>query len=242
MERISLTIKARDNVGKQKAKQARREKLLPAVVYGEDINLPVAVPPEPFKTLKSLHFSENTIIDLKIEGYEKEKKTIPVLIKDIQYNPLTEEVIHLDFLKISLKEKVKVNVPIVLKGECKGVIEEGGILEQMLWEIELEALALSIPEKIEVDVSGLDIGDSIHVKDLVVDPGIEILNSEKDTIATVVYKKEEPEEPEEEAEAEEPEVIKEKKEAEEGEEEAGEEGEAEGGEKQESEAKEGKKS
>lgn len=209
MEKVKIKTHFRQEAGKEIAKKIRKESLVPAVVYSKDINMPIQVPLPSLKVLKNIHFSESTIIDMDIEGYKNKDNPISVLIKDVQYNPVTEEVIHLDFMKVSLKERIKVKVPVNLKGECIGV-KEGGVLEQMLWEVELEALPLDIPEKIELDVSDLAIGHSIHVEDLTLNPNIKILDSPKDTIVTVVVMKEEVEEVAPVEEVQEPEVIKEK--------------------------------
>lgn len=210
MEKVKIKTILREHVGKETSKKERKEGFLPAVIYSKDINLLVKIPLPSLKTLKSIHFSESTIIDMDIEGYKSKDKTIPVLIKDTQYNPLTEEVIHIDFMKVSLTERIKVRVPVVLKGECQGV-KEGGVVEQMLWEIAIEALPTDIPEKIEIDVSSLDIGHSIHVKELKLSTDIKVLESAEDTVVTVVAKREEEEVVEEVSEeVQEPEVIKEK--------------------------------
>ncbi len=215
MERIKAKSIIRPKIGKEVTKKIRKEGFIPAVIYSKDYNISVKLPHETMHALGQIHFSESTVIDMEIEGMEK-KETIPVLIKDIQYNPLTEEVIHIDFVKVSLEERIRVNVPIELKGECKGV-KEGGILEQMLWEIEIEALPLEIPEKIELDVSNLEIGHSIHIRDLTLSPGIRVFEDPQATIVTVVAKEEEEEGVEKGIpgeEEKEPEVIKEKDKAE----------------------------
>ncbi|MCF7873217.1 MAG: 50S ribosomal protein L25 [Candidatus Omnitrophica bacterium] len=215
MERAKIEVKKRTDKGKQAVKRLRAEGSIPAIVYGKDISSAVTVSSEGFKTLRDMHFSESTVIDLFISG-EKKSESIPVLIKDVQYHPLTDKVIHIDLLQVSLKEKITVHIPVVLKGEAKGK-EEGAVLEQILREIEVEGLPLSIPEDIEVDISGLEIGHSLHVADLQPPADIAIVTEPESTVATLVVKKEEEEEEEELAEEAptEPEVIKEKKEGEE---------------------------
>lgn len=212
MNRPKIKVEKRPDIGKQNAKILRAQGCIPAIVYGKDVSLAVGVPLESFKVLRDIHFSESTVIDLTIEG-QKETGSIPVFIKDVQFHPLTEEVIHLDLLKVSLKEKIKVHIPIVLKGEAKGK-EEGAVLEQVLREIEVEGLPLNIPEHLDVDISNLEIGHSIHAKDLKLPENIKIITEPEATIAALVLKKEEEVEEElasEETSAE-PEVIKEKKE------------------------------
>lgn len=216
MERAKIKVEKRTGLGKQAVKKIRTEGLIPAVIYGKDINSAISVSPEGFKTLRDMHFSESTVIDLSIAG-EKNFKSLPVLVKDVQRHTLSDEVIHLDFLQVSLSEKITVHIPVVLKGEAKGK-EEGAVLEQILREIEVEGLPLNIPENIEVDISGLEIGHSLHVEEMQVPGDIEIITEPDATIATLAVKKEEEEEEEEllgEEAPTEPEVIKEKKEGQE---------------------------
>lgn len=220
MEKIKIEAQLREKVGKERAKKLRKEGNTPAIIYGKGANVAVQIPQDGIKTLRATHFSQSAVIDMVIAQGDK-KETFTALIKDVQYHPLTEAVIHLDFIRVSLEEKIKVSIPVVLKGEPKG-IKDGGILEQILWHLIIEGLPLDIPQKIEVDVSGLAIGHSVHVENLTVAENLKIINAAGETIATVVEKKEEviaTPTPEEAAPAG-PEVIKEKKEVEEGEEEA----------------------
>ncbi len=217
MDKIKIQVQVRDKKGKEVAKKIRRQGLIPAVVYSEDTNIALTVPSESMKALRSIHFSESAVIDMEILG-DKKPKTIPVFIKDIQFDPLSEGILHLDFLKVSLKEKIKVHVPIVVKGESKNVKEAGGVIEQILRDLEVEGLPLDIPDHIDLDISELEIGNSIHVADLDLGANIKIITDPEATVVTALVKKEEPEEEAEEiegVEAEEgaePEVIKEKKE------------------------------
>jgi len=213
MEKVKIDAVLREKLGKEVTKKLRKEGFVPAVIYGRDTNLSVQVPHKGLMTLKSIHFSESTIIEMVV-GNDKKQDTFPVIIKDIQYHPLTDEVIHLDFLRVSLEEKITVHIPIVFKGEAKGA-KEGGTLEQLLWELEVESLPMDIPEKVEIDVSALEIGDSLHVSDVTIAGNVDIITPAEDAIVTISVKKEEEEVVplEEGAAPQEPEVIKEKKEA-----------------------------
>jgi large subunit ribosomal protein L25 len=153
---------------------------------------------------------ENVIISLKVKN-----KTRPCLIKEIQYHPVHGDITHVDFNEISLTKAVKINIPVVAKGEPVGVKQEGGSLEHILWEVEVECLPTDIPKEIEVDVSQLKIGDSIHVKELPVPPKVKILSDPDATVISVAepLKEEVAAAPVEGEVAQEPEVIKEKKEA-----------------------------
>jgi len=204
MEKVTIKGFRREKTGKQATKKLRREKFLPAIIYGKDINLPIKIPHSELKLLKEHHFSETTLVEIVMDDSSK----IDCIIKDVQYHPLDEEVIHLDFMKVSLEEKVRVKVPLEIKGEEN---IKDAVVEQMMWEIEIEALPLEIPEKITVDISSLKIGDSFHVKDLRLEK-IKVVSEAEDTIVTVLGKEEAVEEASEEVEEEkEPEVIKEKK-------------------------------
>jgi len=215
MERIKIQANTREKTGKEVAKKIRKEGSIPAVIYSADTNITLSIPAASLKALRSIHFSESAVIDVQITD-DKKSKSIPVIIKDIQFHPLSEEVIHIDFLKVSLKEKIKVHVPLVFKGESRGVKEEEGVLEQILREVEIEGLPLDIPEKIEVDISDLGVGQSLHAQDLQIADNLKMITDPAATLLTVTAKKEEVIEevvPEEEAAPPtEPEVIKEKKE------------------------------
>ncbi|MDD3295841.1 MAG: 50S ribosomal protein L25 [Candidatus Omnitrophica bacterium] len=214
MDRIKIKTEKREKIGKEAVKKMRKEGHIPAVVYGQGFNLSLSIPLTGLKGLRSINFSESTIIDMEISG-SQEQELIPVMIKDVQFNPLTEEVSHIDFLKVSLKEKIKVNIPIILKGETKAAKDEGAMLEQVLRELEVEGLPLDIPEKVEVDISELVLGHSLHVKDIKIADNIKVITEPQETVATLVVKKEEEVVVEEALVGEvpvEPEVIKEKKE------------------------------
>jgi large subunit ribosomal protein L25 len=139
-----------------------------------------------------------------------------VIIKEIQHHPIRDQILHVDFQEISLTEKLTVEVPIATKGEAEGVVKEEGVLEHVLWEVKVECLPTDIPEKIELEVTNMKIGDSVLVKDLQVPPGVKILDDAEQTVISVTppYV----EKPAEEVAAEEitePELIREKKEKEE---------------------------
>ena len=147
---------------------------------------------------------------MKVKGDAKKEKDKTVIIKEMQHHPLTGDILHVDFNQISLTQTIKVSVPLAVKGEAVGV-KEGGVLEHVLWELEVECLPREIPEKIEVEVSGLKINDSLFVKDIVVPKGIKVLN-DPELIAISVKPPIKPAvEVAVEAATAEPEVIKQKK-------------------------------
>ena len=211
MEKIILKgCSLRKEKGKGGVKKLKRKGFIPAVVYSKNFNLLIKMPKQVLKELKAIHFSESVLIEMEIEDYDQDGKILPVLIKDVQYHPLKEEILHIDFFKVSLKERIRTKVPLVLKGEPEGV-KLGGVLEQLLREVEIEVYPTDIPEKIEIDVASLNIGSSLHIGDLKLPPKIKILEPKETTIVTLVAKKEEEEVSAGEEEAV-PEVVKEKKE------------------------------
>jgi len=213
MDKITLNCQKREQTGKEIVKKLRKQGIIPAVIYGQDTVCVLQVPVSELKVLRQHNYSESILIDAVVDNGGK-KESIPVVLKDVQFHPLNEEVIHLDFLKVSLKDKIRVKVPLAVRGEAPGV-KAGGVMEQMLWEVEVESLPTDIPEKIEVDISALDAGHSIHVRDLKVDESkFRVLTHAEDTVLTVLAHgtEEEAEETVEEEGSAEPEVIKEKKE------------------------------
>lgn len=211
MEKIKIETRFREKTGKETAKKIRRQGEVPAVVYGKDVNISVQLPQDSLRVLRTVHFSESTIIDMDIKGADK-PMSFPVLIKDIQYHPLTEKIIHIDFMKVSLTEKIEVRVPLIFKGE-PAAVKEGAVVEYIVREVEVEGLPLDIPHHIDVDISHLEIGHSLHVSDLKVDDKLKITTHLEDTVVTLTAKVEEEEAAPAEGEAPiGPEVIREKKE------------------------------
>jgi large subunit ribosomal protein L25 len=158
--------------------------------------------------VKFLHAreGEHGLLTLRVEGAFEH----PVLIKDIQQDPVDGEITHLDFHVIVLTEQIRIKIPLVLKGEPIGVKEEGGVLEHFLREVEIECLPTQIPKQIEHDISQLTVGAAIHVRDLIAPAGVRLTTDVGSVIASVLARKEE--KAEEVAEAiTEPEVIREKK-------------------------------
>jgi large subunit ribosomal protein L25 len=162
---VSLEAAPRADVGKGVARKLRAGGRVPAVYYGRgEDSIPLTIS---LKELESvIHAAEgsNVIVDLKVSGDKaKDRKA---LIREIQRDPVAGLILHLDLQHISLTERITVEVPIVLVGTPIGVKDAGGILEHLLREVEVECLPTEIPSKLEVDVSGLAIGDSLHVSDI----------------------------------------------------------------------------
>jgi large subunit ribosomal protein L25 len=214
MEEIVLEAELREETGRIKVKDLREKNFIPAVVYGEGKEAQaVKVAYRALLHLLHEHRLENVVVSLKIKD-DKKKKSRPCLIKDIQHHPVKGDIIHVDFHEISLTKAIKVSVPVTVKGEAPGVKLEGGSLEHILWEIEIECLPTEMPEDISVDVSHLKLGGAVHIKDVVFPANIKVLNDPDSIIVSVAapMKEEAPAEGVEGEEKKEPEVIKEKKE------------------------------
>ena len=213
MEELSLEAKIRKESGKGKARGLRREGSIPAVVYGMGKkSQPVSVSRSDLLKLIHQHHIETALINLKIKEDDKKTKGYDCIIKELQYDPLKGDIVHVDFNQISLTKAIKVNIPVAAKGEPVGVKQDNGAVEHILWEVEVECLPKNIPEKIEIDVSNLKINDAILVRDLPAPSGVKILNDPEATVLSVAPPvKEEVVEVPEEAVPTEPEVIKEKK-------------------------------
>ncbi|MBI3988015.1 MAG: 50S ribosomal protein L25 [candidate division NC10 bacterium] len=181
MQFVDLKAEVRQGRGKEASKKLRQKHLLPAVVYGgEGGGLPIVVNPQ--ELLKVLEGGENVLIRLSLEG---DGGTRTVILKELQRHPVRAVLLHADFQEISMERKITVAVPLVLVGEAAGKLK-GGIVDQSLREMEVECLPLAIPDRIEVDVSGLDLGDSLHVRDLKVPEGVRVLEDLNLTVASVV--------------------------------------------------------
>ena len=221
MEKVILKADLREGAGKKVARGLRAKAIIPAIVYkGGKEALKLQVAERELEDVIHTKAGENVIITLKITGEAKAAaKDKTVIIKEIQRGPIKDEILHVDFNEISLTEMLKVNVPLVPKGEASGVKKDGGVLDHVMWELQIECLPTDIPEKVEVDISNLNIGDAIYVKNIAMPEAVKVLN-DPELIAFIVKppKVEVPKEPTAEEAAAEPELIREKKEKEEEEE------------------------
>lgn len=181
-ESAVLEAKPRDNTGKGVSRRLRREGAVPAVVYGSDIDsVKCSVDRKTFTTMIN-DFGRNAIVSLKIDGKGEDYSTI---VKEIQHHPVSWDILHIDFHRISMTERIVVEVAIHSQGTPIGVRNDGGILEHMLHEIEIECLPTNIPEELTVDVSALEIGDNIHVSDLTAPEGTTIVTDGERSVFAV---------------------------------------------------------
>ncbi|MGB9612613.1 MAG: 50S ribosomal protein L25 [Candidatus Margulisiibacteriota bacterium] len=182
MEKIELEVEKREEFGRR-LKKLRSQGFIPAIIYGRKIS-PLAIAVDKKVFVKNILESEagmNAIVTLKVKG--EEKKGIAVLTHGVQKDPLTGEIIHIDFRHIVMDEVVKTKVPVELVGVPTGVKDGGGVLVHGLREVEVECLPTDIPDKFEVDVTQLKIGDSLHVSDIPRVEKVKILSNPTEMIA-----------------------------------------------------------
>lgn len=167
MESVLDAVK-RQTKGKNEARRLRAAGKIPAVLYGAskagEAPAPesVAVDPKPFMRILHSASGLNTLITLKVQGGTDAR----VLVKDVQLDPVSHHPLHADFYRVNMDRKIRVTVPVVLRGESRGVKLDGGVLDFVHREIEVEVLPANIPDSIDVDVTDLGIGDSVHVRDV----------------------------------------------------------------------------
>lgn len=156
--------------GKNEARRLRVAGKIPAVVYGAqkegDTPAPVPVSVDPKPLLRILHSESglNTLITLKVDG----ESAARVLVKEFLLDPVTHHLLHADFYRVNMDRKITVTVPVVLKGEPKGVKLQGGVVDFVFREVELECLPAEIPDSIEIDISELNLNDAVHLRDVTV--------------------------------------------------------------------------
>lgn len=216
-EQAKLPATARTITGKGVARRLRGKEMLPAVVYGhKSAAIPLTIELKQLQDLLGAGKSERKLFLLSIEGNgEPAEKT--VMIKEIQIDPVHRHFLHVDFFEVAMDEEVTLSVPVRLTGTPAGVLI-GGVLQQVKRELSVRCLPSQIPDSLEADVSPLNIGDSVHLKDMQLPPGIKIFDDLDTTIATVLaptVEKEVAKEAAPEAEAAEGAAAEEKKPAEE---------------------------
>ena len=213
MQMQELTIKRRVATGKQVAKRLRREGTVPAILYGG--GQPEAITVDPRAVLKMIHGHEGTtqLLTLKIDG-EEAGATRMAIIRDLQFDPVSEQLLHVDLQEVSADRAITVRVAVRPVGEAAGVKDQKGILHLVIHELEISCVPTAIPQRIDADVSALMIGDVLTVGDLRAPEGVRILNAPDQAVATVAPPMAEevaPVAPEAAAAVTEPEVLTERK-------------------------------
>ncbi len=211
MEKLELKATIRKTVGNGPARELRRQGMIPAVLYGpnsEPIMLSVVI--REFEHIIKFGNIGQLLLNLVIQNGKKQTKT--VMIKELQTQPVSEKLLHIDFYEVAMDQKIKVSIPVVTIGEAKGV-ETGGILQIVRHNVDVFCFPNEIPESIVVDISNMEIGDSLHIGDVSLDEAIELADEANFTVVTVLTPKvEEVEEEEEEEEGEEAEAAGEEEE------------------------------
>ena len=206
METVTLEANERKDTSKAARNKVRREGRVPGVFYSRHSD-PISVDVLEKKIHPMVFTSKTQLISLKIEGQEE----LECIIKDIQFDPVTEEIVHFDLLGLTRGEVIQLEIPVQLLGNSVGV-KEGGVLQHLLHKLDVECLPKHIPEQIEVEISELAIGDSVYVSDISIE-NLNLLNPTDAIIVTVSHQKVVEEEVEvvdelaEEEETAEPEVI-----------------------------------
>ena len=182
MERMTINVEKRGEVGKGAARALRRRDIIPAVVYRAGDSLPVQFSKKELSRFINATSGEQIMVNLNFgDGSARF-----AFMKDYQIDPATGELLHADFFEVSLTEEVKVTVHVAIVGEPIGVKRDGGILQHLLREIEVECLPDRIPGRVEVDITELEIGQSIHVGELKLTDGIKVITDSDEVIANVV--------------------------------------------------------
>ena len=188
MAEIVVSAKTRDDRGKNAARRLRRGGLVPAVIYGgKGDNLSVSVDPKALQKVLRSEAGRNAILKLDIAG----QGSANAILKSWQVDPIKETFLHADFYRIAMDVAIRVTVPVHTVGEARGVKVDGGILESVLRAISVECLPGDIPERIDVDVSGLGINQSLRVSDLQVPDKVKVLEAADQVVVHVVAVKEE---------------------------------------------------
>jgi large subunit ribosomal protein L25 len=180
MAEVTLKAVKRDDTGKGSARRARAEGRVPAVVYGQGIEpLSISVDRREFVTALHTDAGLNVLLNIDVDG-----STTTALTRDIQTDPVRGTLLHADFVKIDLKQEVEVEVPVHVVGEAPGA-KEGGVLEHPLFTLHVRCLPTDVPESIEADISGLQIGDALRVAELSEGRNFTILNDPEAIVASV---------------------------------------------------------
>jgi large subunit ribosomal protein L25 len=185
-QQAKLTAQKRTEIGRNAIKKVKNDGLVPGVIYGsnlEPINLQING--RELLNVLSRASGENILVELEIQD-GNEKQNALAMIQEIQHHPLQREILHVDFHAVSANETVSAEIPIETTGEAVGVKVQGGLLEHILRYLEVECLPGDLPQLIEVDVTNLEVGQSLHVRELNLPPGVEATTDPEQTVVAVV--------------------------------------------------------
>lgn len=184
MKKILLKAEQRSEIGKGGARSLRRQGMLPAVIYAGGKSTPIKFHRKEIVKLITSGVGEHAILNIEFSKDGGKPAEHPALIKEYQKDPVSTELLHVDFMEISLKDKIKISIPVVITKEPVS-IKTGGIMEHHLREIEIECLPTQIPKAIEIDAGSVEIGHSIHVSDIKPIEGIRIVTNSQMVIMNV---------------------------------------------------------
>lgn len=186
MDFAKVSVEVRTATGKGNARRVRKAGKVPGVLYGHKA-APIALALDPSALVKSLdkQRKRNTVFSLSVTGDGAASEELLAMIRDADIDPLSRRLLHVDFIRVSLEEEVRVTVPLVLKGTAVGVVN-GGQLHQSIHELAIAARPQAIPARLEVDVSGLNLGSALHVSDIQLPEGVRAVVEAKEAIASVV--------------------------------------------------------
>ena len=186
MKTIELKAELRESVGKKFTKAVRREGRIPAILYGRGVDpTPLAVGQKDLHQATHTKAGANALINLKITG-AKAKKETTCLVKEVQRDPISDSIYHVDFVAVSLTEKIRVKVPLVVRDAAEAIgVKDGGVLDVVHHEIEVECLPTKIPERLEVSVKELKISDAIHLKEIQFPSDVTPLLEAEEVVVTI---------------------------------------------------------
>ncbi|MGA1841983.1 MAG: 50S ribosomal protein L25 [bacterium] len=185
---FNLEAKKRDGIGKEAARKIRAQGWTPAIIYGKRKSpLPVSFNTNNF--LKIVHGEAHENMLFKIEIKDKKSKDVSnVIIKEMQFDPVKGTLLHVDLFEISMDQTIEVHVPLEAVNEAIGVKEEGGLLDHVAREILVECLPENLPEKIEVDVTNLRLGEAVHIRDIEFPSGVKPAENPDKVVLTIIHK------------------------------------------------------
>jgi large subunit ribosomal protein L25 len=181
MEGKVLVAKSRETKGKNSNKRLRRDGIIPAIMYSHGAAESIQVLEKDFFKLFKGHVSESVIFDLKVEGSSDDQMAF---VKDYKADPVTDQILHIDFFKVTKGEKINTTVPVELDGSPVG-IKLGGILNISDRQIEVECMPKDLPEKIHLDIAYMEVGDIVHAKDLALPEDVELYSNHDAVIVSV---------------------------------------------------------
>jgi large subunit ribosomal protein L25 len=195
-ERVKLVVQEREQLGSADSRRLRKQGLIPGVLYGRSQPHPISVRERELRAVLTTSAGLHAILDVVLEG---QKSTHPSVLKEYQLDPIRGKLTHIDLQEVRLDQPIQASVTVNLIGESAGV-KEGGVLSQVSREVNIEALPMEIPEHFDIDVSGMQMGDTLRLTELTVPDNVTLLDDPEETVLATVTMPTREEEPEEVAE------------------------------------------